>query len=92
MGKALEIIGWLIMIGVMAVMVFIASRAPNNSVIYFMLPWAIPSIIGGLLVAAFGRMLQELQSTREQAERQSMLLDEIASSTRKPTQPIFGRE
>ena len=92
MGKALEVIGWLIMIATMLAVVIVASNVRAGGAIIFLLPWAVPGVIGGLIIAAFGRTLTEVIEAKGLAQQQVWLLEEIAKSTRMPVEPVSRRE
>jgi ABC-type sugar transport system permease subunit len=81
MDKFLEVIGAL---GVCLVLVLMGAMVINSGsgsaafiVLMGLLPWAIPAIVGFILVAAFGNMLGQLKAIRSASERHVQLFSEI---------------
>ncbi|MDQ0323971.1 hypothetical protein QO002_006178 [Pararhizobium capsulatum DSM 1112] len=69
-----------------AVAVFMsAGHAPGPGLLG-VATWALPTIVGGVVLAAFGRMLGELKALRHEAAKQTGTLDKISSylSRRRP--------
>jgi len=91
MATILEIAGALIVLLTLAAAAVIMSQAHDPSALILLLPWALPSILGGVIVAAFGSMLAQLVAIRKATERQAVSLDEVANP-RKRVEPIFGRD
>jgi hypothetical protein len=78
MGAILEIIGWIGIIAVLAVMGLFVLASHDANVMWIILPWAAPSLFGSVMVIAFGQMVQHLAATRREAEKQTALLQQIA--------------
>ncbi|MDM9627246.1 hypothetical protein QTL95_15165 [Rhizobium sp. S152] len=78
MAKILQIIGVLIVLAVLIALLFLVAIGSSASVLFVALPWAIPSIVCGILIAAFGSMLEQLVAIRLTAEKQTAILEEIA--------------
>ncbi|WP_172746534.1 hypothetical protein [Neorhizobium sp. T25_13] len=74
MDKFLQIIGALICVAALSLMVFImsasADRGDGVTLLLGMLPFGIPAVIGGVVLAAFGSMLEQLKAIRASLERQ----------------------
>lgn len=86
MDKFLEIVG---AIGVIAVLLIMAVVLVNSAgstrtiMLAAMLPWALPAIVGSVVIAAFGSMLGHLKAIRELLERQ-----EYKSFNRSPNEGL----
>jgi uncharacterized integral membrane protein len=81
MDKFLQVVGW-IGIGIVAffllVVVAQAGRGDPAILAFFAsLTWALPSIVGFVIVAAFGSMLSQLKAIRAASERQAEMFAEI---------------
>lgn len=93
MGRVLEIIGWLIVLGTMALLIMAAGNMPpGNASIQgaAMMIWAGPPIFFGILIIVFGSMLTELVAIRKIGDQQTGLLREIANAryaTQSPDAP-----
>ncbi len=81
MDKLLEIIG---MIGVCAVLIIMMMVVGNSGggtatmlTLLSLLPWAVPAIIGCIIIAAFGNMLGQLKAIREASEKQAEVFQTI---------------
>lgn len=74
MDTFLEWIGSLGAALVLLAMMFITTGSKGGSdtalVILAMLPWAVPAIVGCVIIAAFGNMLRQLKAIRASLERQ----------------------
>jgi hypothetical protein len=63
MGKFLEISGWLLLVGTVALI--FASTGPGNSFAFLgSLIWGVPMMFGSLLLAVLGKILSELVALR----------------------------
>lgn len=87
MDKFLEIIGALGTSIVLLAMIAITANSAGGSAaaltILAMLPWAVPAIVGFVMIAAFGNMLGQLKAIREAAERQANMFAEIMAGRKK---------
>ncbi|WP_312806640.1 hypothetical protein [Agrobacterium cavarae] len=81
MDKFLQIVGWIgITVAVFVVLAVVANAGRGQyAVLAFVgtLAWAIPSIIGFVIIAAFGSMLSQLKAIRAASERQAGMFAEI---------------
>lgn len=84
MDKFLEVIGalgvCLVLLVVILMMVNSGGGSPTFIVVMGLLPWAIPAIVGFVIVAAFGNMLGQLKAIRASSERQAEMFSEIMAS------------
>ncbi|MDP9559775.1 UNVERIFIED_ORG: hypothetical protein J2740_000945 [Rhizobium nepotum] len=84
MDKFLEIIGMLGASFVLLTMIIVTSQSRGGSdtamTILAMLPWALPAIVGCIIIAAFGNMLSQLKAIREASEQQTGLLRTMIES------------
>ncbi|KQZ96883.1 hypothetical protein ASD74_06410 [Rhizobium sp. Root564] len=81
MDKFLQVVGW-IGIGVVAFFLLVvmaqAGRGQNAILaIVASMAWALPSIVGFVIIAAFGNMLGQLKAIRAASERQAEMFAEI---------------
>ncbi|KAA3509680.1 hypothetical protein RMS29_023490 [Agrobacterium rosae] len=81
MDKFLQVVGW---IGVGAVALILLNVMINAGrgqyaalAVVASLTWAAPSIVGFVLIAAFGNMLGQLKAIRAASERQAEMFSEI---------------
>ena len=81
MDKFLEVIGALGVCLVLLVMIVLTLNSGGGSataiVLMGLLPWALPAIVGFVMVAAFGNMLGQLKAIRAASERQAEMFSEI---------------
>lgn len=71
MDKFLEIVGIVIVLLTLLVAVVITANSGNANTLFYILPWAVPSVIGGVVLAAFGSMLEQLKAIRAATEFQA---------------------
>lgn len=75
MDRFLEIIGAIGVSGVLLIMIVIVGNSGGGSAtaitILGLLPWAVPAIVGFIMIAAFGNMLYQLKAIRAASERQA---------------------
>lgn len=87
MDKFLLVIGllgvFLVLLLMVAMMVNSGSWPAAFIVLTGLLPWAIPAIVGFVLVAAFGNMLFQLKAIRAATERQGEMFSEIMAGRKK---------
>jgi hypothetical protein len=80
--KFLEIIGSLGVSAVLLVMIMIVGNSGGGSAtaitILGLLPWAVPAVVGFIIIAAFGNMLGQLKAIRAATERQAAVFQAIA--------------
>ncbi|MEQ1405633.1 hypothetical protein ABK249_11880 [Neorhizobium sp. Rsf11] len=85
MDKFLQIVGALICLVALSLMLFILSasqeRGDGVTLLLGMLPFGIPSIIGGAVLAAFGSILEQLKAIRKATEQQAEVLMDNRSSS-----------
>jgi hypothetical protein len=81
MDKLLEVIGSLGICAVLLTLVLLASASQGGTdaaiVVLGSLPWAVPALIGCVIIAAFGVMLGELKAIRLATEIQSLHLRDL---------------
>lgn len=81
MDKFLEIIGGLGVCLVLLVVILMMVNSGGGSATFIvlmgLLPWAIPAIVGFVIVAAFGNMLGQLKAIRATSERLAAMFSEI---------------
>ena len=87
MDKFLEVIGalgvCLVFIVIIAMMINSGGGSAGFIVLMGLLPWAIPALVGFVMVAAFGNMLSQLKAIRAASERQAEMFQEIMVGRRK---------
>lgn len=70
MDKFLEIAGILtVLLASLAALIIVGSSG-NAATLLFILPWVVTSVIGGVVLAAFGSMLAQLKAIRNAVESQ----------------------
>ncbi|WP_288427085.1 hypothetical protein [uncultured Agrobacterium sp.] len=88
MDKFLEVVGSLGICIVLLIMMFITVNSGGGSatalVLMAMLPWAVPAIVGFVMIAAFGNMLGQLKAIRAASERQAEMFAEIMTRRSNP--------
>lgn len=81
MDKFLEIVGMIgaALVLLIALMIIANTRggADTAMVLFGILPWALPAIVGSIIIAAFGNMLSQLKAIREASERQNGLFQAL---------------
>lgn len=77
MDKFLEIVGIAIVLLTLGVLLLLVAGSQSPVLLIPALPWAIPSIIGGVVLAAFGSMLGQLKAIRDASERQAAILQRM---------------
>lgn len=94
MDKFLEIMGMIIVTSTLLMMVAVQLYAGGGAPVSVLLgsaTWGVPSIVGGVILAAFGNMLGELRAIRHTNDAQLKALHELAIATRnlaaKPPAP-----
>lgn len=87
MDKFLEVIGSLGVCSVFIIMMLMVGNSGGGDATILMilglLPWAAPTIIGFIIIAAFGNMLGQLKAIREASERQAEMFAEIVAGRKK---------
>ncbi|MEW9522366.1 hypothetical protein MRBLRH8O_000146 [Agrobacterium radiobacter] len=81
MDKFLELVGMLGAAIVLLITMMIVANSRGGAdtavVLFGILPWALPAIVGSIIIAAFGNMLSQLKAIREAAERQNGLFQAL---------------
>lgn len=81
MDKFLQVVGWIGIAAVVFVVLVVVANAGRGqyAVLAFMgtLAWALPSVVGFVVIAAFGSMLSQLKAIRAASERQAEMFSEI---------------
>ena len=81
MDKFLEVIGSLGVCLVFIIMMMLVGNCGGGDATLLMiiglLPWAVPAIIGCVIIAAFGNMLGQLKAIREASEKQAEMFQSI---------------
>lgn len=77
MGKFLEFLGGAITIGTLLLVLMTLVPARDVDSLLAILPWAFPAIASGLLLVAFGAMLDQLAAIRAAAERQTEIFEQL---------------
>ncbi len=77
MGKFLEFLGGAIVIGTLVVLASMLMPSPDVRTLLAVLPWAIATIAGGLVLVAFGGMLDHLVAIRAATERQADIFQQL---------------
>ncbi|KQY20763.1 hypothetical protein [Rhizobium sp. Root483D2] len=80
MDKFLEVVGIAIVLLTLGALLLLVAGAQSPLILLPALPWAIPSIIGGVVIAAFGSMLGQLKAIRDAAERQAAILQRMLNN------------
>lgn len=87
MDKFLEVIGSLGVCAVLIIMMLMVGNSGGGDATLLMilglLPWAVPAIIGFIIIAAFGNMLGQLKAIRTASERQAEMFAEIMAGRKK---------
>lgn len=87
MDKFLEVIGSLGVCAVLIIMMMLVGNSGGGDATLLMilglLPWALPAIIGCVIIAAFGNMLGQLKAIRTASERQAEMFAEIMAGRKK---------
>ncbi|WEX79005.1 hypothetical protein PYH37_003978 [Sinorhizobium numidicum] len=76
MGKFLEILGGIVTIGTLALTATTLTPLDIRTLLT-VLPWAFPAIAGGLILVAFGAMLDHLAAIRTASERQAEIFQQL---------------
>lgn len=84
MGKFLEFLGGAITIGTLLLVVMTLVPARDVDSLLAILPWAFPAIASGLLLVAFGAMLDQLTAIRAAAERQTEIFEQLLERRTQP--------
>ncbi|MDX3929195.1 MAG: hypothetical protein QHC90_25765 [Shinella sp.] len=82
MDKFLEIIGLLIVVVTLFLMVAVVKQSGDAVTLVLSLSWAVPAIIGGVILAAFGSMLGQLKAIRANSEKQTELFQSLLDRSR----------
>lgn len=86
MDKFLQVVGWIGIVAVLFVVLVVVANAGRGqyAILAFMgtLAWALPSVVGFVIIAAFGNMLSQLKAIRASSEHQAMMFAEIMDSRR----------
>ncbi len=81
MDKFLQIVGAVgVCLVLLVVIISIFSTRGGTAaalVLVASLPWALPSIVGFVMIAAFGYMLGQLKAIRVASERQTEIMDQF---------------
>ena len=87
MDKFLEVIG---MVGICAVLIIMMIVVGNSGggtatmlTLFSLMPWAVPAVIGCVMIAAFGNMLGQLKAIRDASEKQAEMFAEIMAGRKK---------
>ncbi|WP_421360306.1 hypothetical protein [Agrobacterium rosae] len=81
MDKFLQVVGW-VGIGIVAFFLLVVMAKAGRGE-YAMLAlvasmtWALPAVVGFVIIAAFGSMLGQLKAIRVASERQAQMFSEI---------------
>jgi uncharacterized membrane protein len=84
MGKFLEFLGGAITIGTLLLVAMTLVPSRDIDALLAILPWAFPAIAGGLLLVAFGAMLDHLTAIRAAAERQAEIFEQLLERRTQP--------
>lgn len=77
MGKFLEFLGGAVTIGTLVLVALMLLSSPDITTLLAILPWAFPAIAAGLLLVAFGAMLDHLAAIRAAAEKQAEIFRQL---------------
>lgn len=81
MDKFLEIVGMigaaLVLLAILMIVANTRGGADTAMVLFGVLPWALPAIVGSIIIAAFGNMLGQLKAIREASELQNGLFQAL---------------
>jgi hypothetical protein len=77
MGKFLEFLGGVIVIGTLVLLAMTLIPSFDMNTLVAILPWSFPAIAGGLILVAFGSMLDHLAAIRSAAERQADIFQQL---------------
>lgn len=86
MDKFLQVVGW-VGIGIVTVVLLavMAKAGPSEYALLSLLgamTWALPAVIGFVIIAAFGNMLSQLKAIRAASERQADMFQSIIAGRR----------
>ncbi|MCA1494644.1 hypothetical protein [Sinorhizobium alkalisoli] len=84
MGKFLEFLGGAVTIGTFLLVATTLVPSPDIGNLIPILPWAFPAIAGGLLLVAFGAMLDHLAAIRIAAEQQAEIFRQLLERRSPP--------
>lgn len=84
MGKFLEFLGGAITIGMLVLMTMMLVPSPDIDTLIAALPWAFPAIAGGLILVAFGAMLDHLAAIRAASQRQAEIFEQLLARRGPP--------
>ncbi|SCX00705.1 hypothetical protein DSM25558_0164 [Agrobacterium sp. DSM 25558] len=88
MDKFLQVVGWVgIAVVAAALLAVIVKSGTSEYALLALLgamTWALPAVIGFVIIAAFGSMLSQLKAIRAASERQADIFYEIISSRKRP--------
>ncbi|MDK1492297.1 hypothetical protein QN219_19885 [Sinorhizobium sp. 7-81] len=84
MGKFLEFLGGIITIGTLALLAMTLIPSLDIRTLLAVLPWAFPAIAGGLILVAFGSMLDHLAAIRSAAEKQADIFQKLLDRRAPP--------
>ncbi|PST24197.1 hypothetical protein C7U60_09795 [Mesorhizobium plurifarium] len=77
MGRFLEFLGGTIVVGTLVLLGMTLVPASDVKTLVAALPWAFPAIAGGLLLIAFGAMVDHLAAIRSASERQADIFRQL---------------
>lgn len=87
MDKFLQIAGLVFAVLAVVLAIWAIGTAPSGSLIALPVAgWAATTIVGGVIIAAFGSMLGHLKAIRAHSERQTFILEESRNHS-SPQQP-----
>ncbi|MBB4189555.1 putative membrane protein [Sinorhizobium terangae] len=84
MGTFLEFLGGVIAIGTLALLAMTLIPSLDIRTLLAVLPWAFPAIAGGLILVAFGSMLDHLAAIRSAAEQQAEIFQKLLDRRAPP--------
>lgn len=82
MGKALEVVGWILIIASLAIALFAGRSTTLGHLV--VAAYLFPVIFAGMMIVAFGNMLTQLAALRASSERQEVHLSAIADRLQAP--------
>ncbi|MQW86183.1 hypothetical protein [Sinorhizobium saheli] len=84
MGKFLEFLGGAIVLGTLALVAMTLVPSLDMKTLVTILPWAFPAVAGGLILVAFGSMLDHLAAIRSASEKQAEIFQQLLERRNPP--------
>ncbi len=85
MSGFLRVVGTLTFLGAVLGLIALIGQSRSADEVWQALPGVLSAMVGGVIVAAFGTMLEHMTVLRQEAEKQTKILEKLANPVLQKT-------